>query len=291
MAGTAARRPAARAGRRTSRTAGTGARSASVHSVQRPTGSPAAAQARERVDGEQGAVRAAAWPRAGAPPTPGSSGAVRARPSASAGGDIWRRVEGVDGAQHAATEAFQAFGAHGLARRWPPFAADLDEHGGKPMGVERALLAHGERETQGGRAGRSRWGRPGPSRAPGRSRRRPCAAAEAVRSRSRPRRARRRACAHARAGEVAEHDRRVERARRRVSREVGRARVTAAAAARRHEDDRAPGLARGEHARELEQRRRPRQFGLRAVARRRRGGRGSRSAWRRSSPVAGRSPW
>ena len=47
-----------------------------------------------------------------------------------------------------------------------------------------------------------------------------------------------------------------------------RARVAAAAAAGRDEHDRPLGLARGEHARKLEQRRRPRQFGLGAATRR-----------------------
>ncbi len=67
-----------------------------------------------------------------------------------------------------------------------------------------------------------------------------------------------------RAGEIAEHDRRVERAAV-ASRELCRAGVAAAAAAGRDEDDRALRLARREHACELEQRRRARQFGARAV--------------------------
>ena len=62
------------------------------------------------------------------------------------------------------------------------------------------------------------------------------------------------------AGEVAQHDRRVERPTP-VPGEIGGAPIAAAAAAGGDEHDRATGLALGEHPRELQQRGRARQLG------------------------------
>ena len=76
-----------------------------------------------------------------------------------------------------------------------------------------------------------------------------------------------------------------------LGQEVGRAGCTAAAAAGGHQDDRAPGLARREHARELEQCRRRRQFRLGAPAGGVAVGEYHDRRARRSSPGAGRSPW
>ena len=132
-----------------------------------------------------------------------------------------RGVERVDGAQHRAAEAFQAFHAHRPAplRRRRPFAGDLHEHRRDAAGVQRALFAERSAGRRGARAGRAALGAPGSdAELLGDRRARPCAAARAARSRGRRSTAPRTASARARAGEVAEHDRRVERRPRRAGR-------------------------------------------------------------------------
>ncbi len=135
---------------------------------------------------------------------------------------------------------------------------------GSPCGVERALLARGERKREMGEladhAGRARIGAEllG-DRAGDRSLKLDRRRAEAVRIGHEER------LALVRPRDVAKHEGRVERTAV-VGDEVGRARIAAAAAARRYEDDSAPGLARGEHACKLDKRRRPGELGRRAPA-------------------------
>ena len=178
--------------------------------------------------------------------------------------DVGRRVERVHRAEHGAAEASRRVGARPRSRGGGPRSpADLHEHRRQPVGVRARPVRRRRAETRGARAGRARSGRPGSTpislgdRAGDRALQligRAC--------RSRPSRARRTACARARRrGRRARSPRRRADARSARRRSPSRAGVAAAAAAGRDEHDRALRLARGEHARELEQRGGPRQLG------------------------------
>ena len=108
-----------RADRRTARTARTGGRRrGSRASSARPArGGGAGARARRR---RPAAARAAARPRAAAPPMRAAVWRCMSTPVCRECGDVGGGVERVDGAQHAATETFQAFGRDGLTRRRVP---------------------------------------------------------------------------------------------------------------------------------------------------------------------------
>ena len=166
-----------------------------------------------------------------------------------------------------------------FARGRAAFARDLHEHRRQPCRVQRAPV----RPTRSGNARcascPSALGAPGSpptllhDRAGDRALQQLGRAAEAVGVGHHERLA----LARCRRGRRARSPRRSGR-RASMRDEVHRPGVAAAAAAGRDEDDRALRLARREHARQLEQRGRPRQFGLRARAPPRRGGRRSRSA-------------
>ena len=164
------------------------------------------------------------------------------------------------------------------------FAGHLDEHSRDTGGVQgRPVLRRS--------AGRTRWascpsalGVPGSRRPHWRSHRPSCAVAAGAPSRSRPRTGRRSALRSLRAREVAQNDHGVQR-HVQLGRQPRGAGVAAAAAAGGRQHDCALGLARGEHACQLEQRGGARQLGPeRTRPRRRLDARGSRSAWRSSSP-------
>ena len=185
-------------------------------------------------------------------------------PNRAGGAQVGVGIERIDGAEHSAGEVLQAGRADGLARGGGQFAADLDEHRGDAVGDERALLAGGEGQREVGELG-ERGGSAGINsyltceRGGDGALKRAGSAAQGSREGHEER------LVSGGAGEVAEHERSVDRPTG-VGGEIERAGVTAAAAAGGDDDDGTCGLAGGEHARELEQRGGAREFGGGAAA-------------------------
>ncbi len=260
----------------------------SVHRLQRPTGMPPAAQASEPVRGgderrqQQRDHEQTQRPRR-------HRLALQEQTRLHRAGDVGGRVEGIDGAQHRAPEAFQAFHAHSIPRRalsgeravavagGPSSPDTWTSTAGRPpalstpcsptaSGKARCVSCPSALGEPGSMpvswviaSATVRWScsgaEPSPSENEATSGRRVCAPARSPRTIA------------ASSGPPAVPSVAALPSSEGLDDELLRARVAAAAPARRGQDDRALGLARGEHACQLQQRRRRRQLRLRPPCR------------------------